>query len=135
MIWFIIKRGYCTFNSDNFAMIRPCRSEIEPYSPNVKYKNRRGKYNHNDKKINDYKIKLVMIGKKSVEHFVGKWRIHSIMNLTTFDRIHSALQRRGTLPLEKLLLAQSPPVEKPLPVLPEGFPIRKNRLMKSRLML
>ena len=74
-----------------------------------------------------------MIGKKSVEHFVGKWRIHSIMNLTTFDRIHSALQRRGTLPLEKLLLAQNPPVEKPLAILPDDFPIRKNRLMKSQI--
>jgi senataxin len=129
------------FNSDQFALIRACRGEIDPSSPSAdfnrlknQYRRKRGPRQEHRKNLDESrKIKIEMIGKKSIDHFVGKWQVHSVLNLTTFERIHNALQRRGKLPLEDLLLAQNPPATKLLEPLPDEFPVRKNKLNQTQL--
>ena len=132
-----LSKGTITrLNPDQFALLRPCRGEIDIESPNGKFstKNRYQKKNRFVSKCaNQNKMKLVMIGKKTIENFSGKWYIHSIINLTTFERIWLSLQRRGALPLENLLLAQTIPEEASYEKLEVDFPIRKDRLMKTQI--
>lgn len=119
------------FNPDQFAFIRSVHNvQYQVHSPNTNLRlfQKRLKDNEFDSK----KVQLVMMGSKAVDNFTGTWYIHSILNLTTFERVFNALQRRGMLPLEDILLTGR--LETPFePVGVDSLPIRRERLVGKQL--
>tara|TARA_Y100000385_G_scaffold168809_1_gene174825 strand:+ start:3808 stop:6117 length:2310 start_codon:yes stop_codon:yes gene_type:complete len=113
------------FDPDRFAIIRAC--ENDEYS-NIIDEDRR----LNRETIEGKRAKVLMIGSKLADNFKGKWYVHSILNLTTFERIFDALRRRGKLPLEDFLLSGQKPDEYILKDV-EELPIRRNRLTGRQL--
>ena len=118
-------------NAAHFGVIRPCRSENCADRTVICNRRHRRFGNHrSDESKDDKKIKIMMIGGKVTQKMLGEWYIHSIVNLTTFERIYNALQRRGALPLESQLLGLEVPC--PYVITNSSVPIRRELLTERQ---